>query len=469
MTSCIDEGDDADVENFDSNNVSKVDFSTSKSLKRGKLYVDSGHVFDIFSGVTTNNMFCMKCKIHASYKIKEIHNVTVMIDPSSARVFHGACDCKASSMGRCCHVAALLYLLLNYVDDMSNDEVPCTSKLCTWNQGRKKKESHKADEMPYKNKVDLSKRQSYDPGNSLSKPINKQKINCLISDLHVSSSTKKAPSMWELLLQPQYDDYDLEKPRKSVLKTLVYKLTRSIFKDNDGPIDVTFGVQGDDEKWWRLRKILITASRIIHFKGEKTKDQIFNLVNSNLWTDENLTNEAMRYGQSNEELARQKYKCVTSARFSYIVEDTGLWVNSKFPGIGASPDGLVMDSLKNTAGVLEIKCPKILQNLKPTDLHLLTPQQRNSFCCTRVSNNSIKLKRSHKYYYQIQTQMAITERSWCDFVIWTPKGFHVEKIIYDSNFIEPILKHVSAFHQNILAPEYFEMRIPRKLTPFNLS
>lgn len=32
MTLCIVEGDDADVENFDSKNASKVDFSTSKSL-----------------------------------------------------------------------------------------------------------------------------------------------------------------------------------------------------------------------------------------------------------------------------------------------------------------------------------------------------------------------------------------------------------------------------------------------------
>ncbi|XP_046424709.1 uncharacterized protein LOC124181980 [Neodiprion fabricii] len=140
VTSYIDEGsNDSDNENFGSNNCAKDDFSTSKSLKRGKLYVESGHVFDIFNGVTANKMFCMKCKVHASYKIKEIHSVSVMIDPLNARVIHGTCDCKASSMGRCSHVAALLYILLNFVDDTDEDSLPCTSKLCTWNQGRKKK------------------------------------------------------------------------------------------------------------------------------------------------------------------------------------------------------------------------------------------------------------------------------------------------------------------------------------------
>lgn len=81
----------------------------------------------------------------------------------------------------------------------------------------------------------------------------------------------------------------------------------------------------------------------------------------------------------------------------------------------------------------------------------------------------MKLKRNHPHYYRIQTQMALTEMSRCDFVIWTSKGFHAEKMYYDENFIDPILKHVSAFHQIILAREYFEMRIPRRLTPFDLS
>ncbi|XP_044597969.1 uncharacterized protein LOC123274428 [Cotesia glomerata] len=175
VTSCInDDYDNSDIENEDHNNQTpKADYSTSKPLKRGKLYVESGHVFEIFEGVTSDQMFCMKCKIQASYKAKEIHQVSVMINPLTARVIQGTCDCKASSMGRCSHVAALLYVLLNYLDDCDEDNVPCTSKLCSWNQGRKKKEPHKADEQQYKNKNDMSKRRSYDPGRSLTRPVDK--------------------------------------------------------------------------------------------------------------------------------------------------------------------------------------------------------------------------------------------------------------------------------------------------------
>ena len=46
----------------------------------------------------------------------------------------------------------------------------------------------------------------------------------------------------------------------------------------------------------------------------------------------------------------------------------------------------------------------------------------------------LKLKPTHIYYSQIQGQMAITERSWCDFVIYTEKGISVERIPFDAEF-----------------------------------
>lgn len=59
------------------------------------------------------------------------------------------------------------------------------------------------------------------------KPVDNQRINNLLSDLQIirANTSKKTLSMWELLLQLQYNDYELDKLRKSNLKTLVYKLT----------------------------------------------------------------------------------------------------------------------------------------------------------------------------------------------------------------------------------------------------
>ena len=65
--------------------------------------------------------------------------------------------------------------------------------------------------------------------------------------------------------------------------------------------------------------------------------------------------------------------------------------------------------------------------------------------------------------------MAILERLWCDFVIWTPLDFYIQRIGFDGKVADDMILKAIEFHTNILVPEYFEMRIPRKLLPFQLE
>ena len=37
----------------------------------------------------------------------------------------------------------------------------------------------------------------------------------------------------------------------------------------------------------------------------------------------------------------------------------------------------------------------------------------------------ITLKKTDNYYYQVQAQLNITERNYCYFVVWTPKGNNI--------------------------------------------
>ena len=61
----------------------------------------------------------------------------------------------------------------------------------------------------------------------------------------------------------------------------------------------------------------------------------------------------------------------------------------EYAGIGASPDGLVGEN-----GLLEIKCPNTAQ-------HVATLQKQEP---------------DKKYWWQMQMQMACTDRAWCAFV-----------------------------------------------------
>jgi len=83
---------------------------------------------------------------------------------------------------------------------------------------------------------------------------------------------------------------------------------------------------------------------------------------------------------------------------------------------------------------------------------------------------TLELKTTHSYYYQIQFQLAITGLQWCDFVLWSPVGKpNIERIRRDEQLIVPMIGNVTSLWQKVIGPEIFEMRVPRKLFPFNID
>ena len=107
-------------------------------------------------------------------------------------------------------------------------------------------------------------------------------------------------------------------------------------------------------------------------------------------------------------------------------------------------------------GVLEIKCSAVLEKINPEDISKLPIKQSKNLCFS-VVNGVPRLKRTHKYYYQVQLQIVICGVLFCDFVIWSPKGMSVERIMKDDEFIQSVL--LQRFHRNVLLPEYLEMRV----------
>jgi len=98
---------------------------------------------------------------------------------------------------------------------------------------------------------------------------------------------------------------------------------------------------------------------------------------------------AMEWGTLAEPVARLQYMLSTGND----VEETGFWQHDTLMA-GASPDGFVGDD-----GLLEIKAPN-------TATHLET---------------LMKKKLPRQYEAQVQGQMWITGREWCDFVSYDPR------------------------------------------------
>ena len=105
---------------------------------------------------------------------------------------------------------------------------------------------------------------------------------------------------------------------------------------------------------------------------------------------ESFTNAAMEWGIEQEQFACIEYE----ASRNVFVERTGFWLHPTISWIGVSPDRLVGDE-----GLIEVKCPN-------TTTHL-----------GYLFENKIPAD----YYKQIQCQLWVTGRQWCDFVSYDPR------------------------------------------------
>ena len=177
----------------------------------------------------------------------------------------------------------------------------------------------------------------------------------------------------------------------------------------------------------------------------------------------------MDYGNENEAIARTKY--LTDSKLtipSYNVITTGLWVSSQDPELACSPDGLVLDeSLADHElgkyGLLELKCPLMLEGKNVKEFSTILSYQQLSYFCLSNSSGHISLKRNHMYYYQIQMQLGVTGLKWCDFVVWSSMDYFVERVHFDPDFWTSVKSKLLTFHHTELCPELFEMRTSRQL------
>ena len=49
--------------------------------------------------------------------------------------------------------------------------------------------------------------------------------------------------------------------------------------------------------------------------------------------------------------------------------------------------------------------------------------------------------------------MGVTQRKWCDFIVYTEKGLSIQRIYYKEIFWKELLIKLEEFYDNCLAPE----------------
>ena len=125
-----------------------------------------------------------------------------------------------------------------------------------------------------------------------------------------------------------------------------------------------------------------------------------------------VDNPAVRHGCKNESKAINAYSNVMSVSHKdFMVTKCGIFIDREKPWMHATPDFLCSCSCCGE-GCGEIKCPYSIEN---NDFESYA--QKGSSCLKKV-DGTFYLKRTHNYYYQVQQQINITGRTYCDFVVY---------------------------------------------------
>ena len=126
------------------------------------------------------------------------------------------------------------------------------------------------------------------------------------------------------------------------------------------------------------------------------------------------------------------------------VRNTGLIVSLNNPFVAASPDGLVSGSC-HPDRLVQIKCPYKYKETTPTDSMALNDP---NYCLTKEG----QLKKSHRYYCQVPTQLFVTQAPLCDFVVWTAHDMVILSIERDEEYVTNLKAKMQDFTINYLIP-----------------
>ncbi len=153
-------------------------------------------------------------------------------------------------------------------------------------------------------------------------------------------------------------------------------------------------------------------------------------------------------GRENEAKALKAYEtklnCERRSSSKVVTLKCGFIIHRNIGWLGATPDALVYDpDATQKVGLAEIKCTY-------TARHNMTIEEATViFCLTKEGK---KLRPHHPYYTQIQTQMAVTNKTWCDFIVYTTKGIHTQRIYFDAAFWKDTFIKFSQFYETHILP-----------------
>ena len=185
--------------------------------------------------------------------------------------------------------------------------------------------------------------------------------------------------------------------------------------------------QAECSAWHEHRVGRITASKVYDVLRTDPTSPSISLLNSLTQTSFNkhrTSLPSLSWGIENEANALEVVRQVYSGQHSnFSLVKCGLFLNPRYKYHGASPDGIASCDCCDKK-IVEAKCPYSYR-----DIEDITTVMKNFL------NDEMSIRKEHKYYAQIQAQLAVCDVTKCVFVCFSPKGGSIiVEVMFDSDW-----------------------------------
>ena len=235
---------------------------------------------------------------------------------------------------------------------------------------------------------------------------------------------------------------------KDVILEYCASITKSLTVTDKQALNVEVATrqQAKTKLWNRFRAGRVTASKARAAVKTNTASPAQSLVRSICYPDMiQFNSQATRWGSDHEEAAKKEFlEEMKSFHETISVEPCGFFIDPKHVWIGVSPDGIVSCDCCGSS-LLEIKCPYNARNVS-------VYEQKLNYL-DRTDEGRYFLNRDNPYYFQIQTQLGVTGKDLCFFVVWTNRDIHVERIMFDSDLYSEISTKTKILFDFVIMPE----------------
>ena len=274
----------------------------------------------------------------------------------------------------------------------------------------------------------------------------KPAVLSLVSPYSDGYIPKQAQIVFPEMLRDLVREDHYKKPFNIVLEhSMAVKL--AVCSEQIEAVEKATRAQSNSRLWPLFRAGRVTASKFRTVCHTDPSQPAASCIKGICYPDRHLTTPAMRWGIKHEKCAKAAYVSRMMAEHVNIyVRDSGFVIHREYPEIGASPDGVTWCDCHGE-GSLEVKCPYILRDED------ITTASEGATCLSKDTDGNLKLRVNHAYYYQVQCQLFVCGHAYGDFVVWTQRSCHCERIAKDDKFWEEMLPKARHFFRVGLLPE----------------